>query len=232
MFRKCDIVQSMKKGHIKSSYWHTNAMQFTDFYGNPPWWSLRFPVHRFLLDRTKKLIAYTPSSRQKTMLDMGCGSGEHMQYFIPKHKHVYGIDYSRQMIREAKQTLRQFPKKKYTLCVSDAHHIPLPDQSIHTVIAMGLLDYVDSPQKVIKECRRVLKPHGILVASMPKKPSVFSFLRTPFGVIFRNHMFHLPPVRNAINKTGCHALFSDNGFVITNSSSIWGAMWMVQARKL
>ena len=113
--------------------------------------------------------------------------------------------------------------------VGDANHIKLPHKSVDTVIAMGLLDYVDSPDRVVKECRRVLKPHGVFVFSLPKSPSVFSFFRTPVGIIVRKKLFHLPPIRNAMDASEVSQLLTRQGFMLQHISSVWSAMWMVKA---
>ena len=221
----------MQDAHASRVYWHKQAAQFIAFYQHKPilWSPLSF-VRQFLSDRTKKLIAYAPSNPRTVMLDLGCGSGEQMKYFIPKCRYVYGLDYSRQMIQEAKKELHLFPKKKYRLILADAHHIPLKNHTINIVIAMGLLDYVNSPKIVIKECSRILKPNGILVASIPKQPSLFSLLRTPFGNTLRKYIFHLPPIQNTITKKNLHQLFISHGFTVQTITSVWGAMWMVKAK--
>lgn len=224
----------MKHTHntSSSSYWHNNAQQFARFYYNhlifyPP----EIIVKKFLSHRTNILKSLAPVTSKTIMLDLGCGSGEHMKEFIPRCQYVYGIDNSKQMIELGKTELINFPTKKYQLIKADANHLPLSDHSVDIIIAMGLLDYVRFPNQVIAECRRVLRPHGVFVFSMPKDPSIFSFFRTPIGIMIRKKLFHLPPVRNALTSKEVEQLLTDHGFLLKNLTSIWSAMWMIKATR-
>jgi 2-polyprenyl-6-hydroxyphenyl methylase / 3-demethylubiquinone-9 3-methyltransferase len=44
----------------------------------------------------------------------------------------------------------------------NAQDQPFEDESFDVVLAMDLLEHIESPEKVIRECSRVLKPHGLL----------------------------------------------------------------------
>jgi len=225
----------MKRAYNTSSslYWHKNAKQFAQFYRNrSQLLSSETVVNIFLSQRTKTLLSYAPVTSKTIMLDLGCGSGEHMKEFIPRAGFVYGIDYSKQMIELAKQELNKYPSNKYQLIQSDAGRLTIKKQSIDIIIAMGLLDYVASPDKVISECRRVLRPNGVFVFSMPKIPSVFSFFRTPIGIHIRKILFHLPPIKNAMTSSEVKQLLANHGFVIQHSTSVWSAMWMIKATVL
>lgn len=213
-----------------ASYWHRNAEQFAKFYYNhlivyPP----DIIVKNFLAKRTNILTSLTKVTSKTVMLDLGCGSGEHMKNFIPQCKFVYGVDYSKQMIELGKIELKNLPRKKYKFIKADASHLPLPNQSVDIIISMGLLDYVKSPSQVIAECKRVLQPNGVFIFSMPKDPSIFSFFRTSIGIIFRRKLFNLPPIKNTMTSTDIQQLFTKHGFLIKNLTSVWNAMWIGEA---
>jgi ubiquinone/menaquinone biosynthesis C-methylase UbiE len=213
-----------------SSYWHHDAKQFDEFYrNNTNYFSPELVVNKFLSKRTNTLRTYTAVTSKTILLDLGCGPGEQMKEFIPRCHFVYGVDYSQQMINLAKQVLHGVSEKKYKLITADAGKLPLSTKSVDVVIAMGLLDYVPSPDRVVSECRRVLRPKGVFVFSMPKVPSIFSFFRTPMGIVIRKKLFHLPPIRNAVSSDEVKRLLSHHGFLINNITSVWGAMWMVKA---
>jgi SAM-dependent methyltransferase len=50
---------------------------------------------------------------------------------------------------------------------ADAHTIPMRDESVDAVLCVSVLEYVTSPQQVVAECMRVLKPGGVLYISAP-----------------------------------------------------------------
>ncbi|MBI2086880.1 MAG: class I SAM-dependent methyltransferase [Candidatus Zambryskibacteria bacterium] len=51
--------------------------------------------------------------------------------------------------------------------LADAATIPLPDNSYDVAIAAELLEHVPDPLKVLKEARRLLRPGGIVLATVP-----------------------------------------------------------------
>lgn len=50
---------------------------------------------------------------------------------------------------------------------SDATNIPLPDNSFDIVILGEILEHVPEPQKVLTEARRLLRPGGTVLATVP-----------------------------------------------------------------
>jgi ubiquinone/menaquinone biosynthesis C-methylase UbiE len=162
------------------------------------------------------------------MLDLGCGSGPHIQLLSPRCKKITGIDYSWQMLDLARMTLAHTAKKNWRLVHADASHIPFGKGTFDCIIAMGLLDYVPSPLEVLKECRRVIASKGMCIITIPKKPSLFSFLRNPIGEWVKRVIFHLPPIDNALTRGELETLLQNAGFQILAVKSVWGTMWMIK----
>lgn len=50
---------------------------------------------------------------------------------------------------------------------SPLHEIPLPDGHFDTILCIAVLEHVINPVDVVRELTRVLRPGGILVASVP-----------------------------------------------------------------
>ena len=51
--------------------------------------------------------------------------------------------------------------------LADAHSLPLPDNSQDGIIIQAVLEHVLSPNQVIKEIERVLKPNGLIYSETP-----------------------------------------------------------------
>jgi uncharacterized protein YbaR (Trm112 family) len=51
--------------------------------------------------------------------------------------------------------------------VADAHRLPMVDGSIDTVICKAVLEHVESPQRVMAEIARVLRPGGLVYLDVP-----------------------------------------------------------------
>ncbi len=90
--------------------------------------------------------------------------------------------------------------------IADVSELPFADGTFDAVVSESLLEHVPDPQKVVSEMRRVLRPEGILYASIP-------FL-TPFHAS--------PDDFNRWTKNGLHHLFS--GFKLVEEG-VDGGPW-------
>ena len=99
------------------------------------------------------------------ILDVGCGSGVVTRDIahLTKGK-VIAIDGSKDMIKVAKQVLKDY--KNVELRVGQAEKLPFDDNMFDIVTCNLLLMWADKPQNVVNEMARVVKPGGIVLASL------------------------------------------------------------------
>ncbi|OGJ60350.1 hypothetical protein A3J34_01165 [Candidatus Peribacteria bacterium RIFCSPLOWO2_02_FULL_51_10] len=211
----------------QDSHWKQQPESFAKFYRRPFLFSPAGLVSRFLDARTAALEAFIDCHKDKRLLDVGCGSGVHMIRFLNRLAHVAGVDYSETMIELARRELMKNSRHNWELKCADAARLPFSDKSFDIVIGMGLLDYVPNVTDVLAEFRRVLKPGGQIIVTIPKSPSVFSPLRSHLGNLVKRRLFNLPPVGNVQTRKSLQALCDNSGFIIQDIRSIWTAMWMV-----
>jgi len=224
----------MKKHNHKNRikrYWLFQPENFSNLYKKTAnWFSPSAIVARFLEQRTTMLFKMFEGSKNLKLLDVGCGSGIHLAKYAKNCKEVVGVDYSKNMLKIAESTLNYLPLKNWKLVKADAEKLPFSNGEFDVAIAMGLLDYVSSPKKVLIECQRVLKKGGLIIFSIPKNPSIFAFLRTPLGNLIKRFIFNLPPVDNAVSYSDLITLLQETKFKPIKISSVWTAMWMVKAK--
>lgn len=91
------------------------------------------------------------------VLDVGCGAGFLSNDLSACGFSVTGVDLSEDSLRVARD---HDVTKKVNYEVADAYQLPFADQSFDVVCAMDFLEHVDRPDKVIKECARVLRRGG------------------------------------------------------------------------
>lgn len=96
----------------------------------------------------------------KTILSIGCGSGEECSYFMSQGaKRVVGIDTSDKLIAIAK---KQFPSGEfYTM---DMENISLVD-TFDIVVSNLVMHYVPTWNKTLKEIKKILHPEGRVIIS-------------------------------------------------------------------
>ena len=101
----------------------------------------------------------------KLILDVGCGSGIVTRDIarLTKGK-VIGIDGSEDMVEVAKCILKDF--KNVELRVGNAEKLPFEDNTFNLVTCNLVLMWASSPQKVVNEMTRVVKPGGKVLASL------------------------------------------------------------------
>jgi len=115
----------------------------------------------------------------ETLLDVGCGRGEHLREFQKLGYQVRGVDLS----NEAKELL-----KDMEIEIVDIEKEPLPygDSSFDVVFNKSLIEHLNNPENFMRESYRVLKPGGRLVTMTPDWESVYKIFyedythRTPF----------------------------------------------------
>jgi len=98
--------------------------------------------------------------RGKRVLDLGCRSGALTRHFLDGNE-VVGLDVDRTALQKAAQ-LGIEP------VVADVEEpLPFPDANFDAVVAGELLEHLRYPDALVTEIRRVLRPRGVVVGSVP-----------------------------------------------------------------
>lgn len=91
--------------------------------------------------------------RGRSILDVGCGLGIDLQFFLQFGLSVTGLDPSPYMLDAAAAVLGN----RADLHRGVAENLPFDDNAFHYVCLVKTLEYVDDPQKAISEACRVAK---------------------------------------------------------------------------
>ena len=98
-----------------------------------------------------------------TVLDVGIGSGLNIPYYNKsKIKYLYGLDPSIELLNLAKPLAKK-NKLEIEFLECGAEAIPLPNDSIDTVVITYTLCTIPDTQLSNEEIMRVLKPNGKLL---------------------------------------------------------------------
>jgi SAM-dependent methyltransferase len=114
------------------------------------------------------------------VLDLGCGSGGSIDFFklhAPEAKWV-GLDI------EDSPEVRSRCRTDGEFHIFDGVHIPFENSSFDLVYCKQVLEHVKSPEILLKEVQRVLRPGGHLVGSTSHLEPYHSYSYqnfTPFG---------------------------------------------------
>ncbi len=102
--------------------------------------------------------------RDKTVLDIACGSGYGTKLIATVAKKVYGVDVDRQTIDYAKQ---HFNGTNIEFMIGDGESIPLADKTVDVVVSYETIEHIHNYKQFLNEVKRVLKPNGLLLLSTP-----------------------------------------------------------------
>jgi ubiquinone/menaquinone biosynthesis C-methylase UbiE len=107
-------------------------------------------------------IAYEVKKGSK-ILDIGCNDGTFIQLLKDKRGcDVYGVDIAKELVKQAKE-------KGLNVQVADVEKLPFEDGTFDYVVCMDVLSHLPDIDLALQEIRRVLKPNGILLGSVPHK---------------------------------------------------------------
>jgi len=148
-------------------------------------------LHKERGDKAIKMI----ENKNHKILELGTGQGEMYQSLKEKGFNVTGTD------------IKKYPETEdLNIVLCDLNNrFPFRDSSFDVVIALELLEHMFNPYKTMEEIKRVLKPNGYAIISMPNTASLFSRIGQLYEprfenleVYFHHHQPCIKSIRNLI----------------------------------
>ncbi len=152
-----------------------------------------------------------------SILDLGCGAGHDLASFRRRGHAAFGLDYAAPIAKIARATARS------PVVVADMRAIPLLDATFDGVWASASLLHLprsDLPV-ALREIKRVLKPGGLLFASV--KTGIGDF-RDPDGRFFT--LYESANWREALMKSKFEAVATGFNASVPNGSTRSAEQWM------
>lgn len=116
--------------------------------------------------RRNRVLELLPE-RLGRVLDVGCGPGVMVEAVLARGGTFEGRDLSPEMIREAREKFGHLANANFK--EGNIERLDLPDAAFDQVIAMAVLEYLDTPDRALAEIARVLRPGGVAVITIPKR---------------------------------------------------------------
>lgn len=125
-------------------------------------------------ERDRILALINRKKNYQRILDLGCGPGTISKDLLDISNEVWGIDISCDMIRIASDRYRGTEAgSRLFFSVGDAEDLNFPDGFFDAVVCLGVLRYLGSLEKGLKEIRRVLKPGGVMIGTFYHRFSLY-----------------------------------------------------------
>lgn len=136
----------------------------------------RAQQHSFAVQRD--LVLGMLPDRCARVLDAGCGPALMAEPLLERGAEVWGIDAAEKMIRLGEQRLQDHPQRaRVHLRVGPLERLEFASEAFDAVIAMGVLEYVPDRVRALAEIRRVLRPGGIFVLTIPSSVCAYHLAR-------------------------------------------------------
>ncbi|MFX0138983.1 MAG: class I SAM-dependent methyltransferase, partial [Candidatus Hodarchaeota archaeon] len=104
-------------------------------------------------------------NRGSKILDLGCGNGRAVKYFIDREFEGVGIDLSNEMLKLARENVPkgEFYKKDFT-------QLDFENNSFDAIISFFALNHIEKEKfkQIISKCKKILKKEGFLLLGMVK----------------------------------------------------------------
>jgi len=142
-------------------YWnqHIHDLEITSHpVGSPGFFSDLDQYHFEKLHHLLRLVAFD-GYRGKRVLEVGCGAGTDLARFARGGAIVTGVDLAASAVALARQNFAQ-QGLQGEFREADGEHLPFEAGSFDLVYAHGVVQYTPDGQRLVDECRRVLKPGG------------------------------------------------------------------------
>src|SRR3989344_1729186 len=115
----------------------------------------QFTIIKFQKEAINVAKKYTKGK----LVDIGCGRMPYRRVLEPLVDSYIGVDHPK--------ISKLYKSGVKPEVLADAKSLPFGNNTFDTALLIQVLEHVDSPEEVIKEAARILKPNGILIISVP-----------------------------------------------------------------
>lgn len=126
-----------------------------------------------------RVRALLEHARGLDVVDLGCGTGRHTLWLAGRGARVTAVDFSDGMVARARA-------KPGWEGVHFIRHdltrppLPLPDASFDRVLSALVLDHIGDLLALLRECRRICRPHGSIILSTVHPAMMLRGIRAHF----------------------------------------------------
>ncbi len=141
------------------------------------------------------------------VLDFGCGTGVLFESALRRATSVIGVDLvlGAAELWKAKKELGQV-----TLLSPEVAFAQVEPGSVDVVVAAEVLEHIDEPTKELAFFKRVLRPGGKLLVSLPTENALYRFGRKLAGFSGHYHESNAAVVDGRIREAGFRLVSSSN----------------------
>lgn len=148
-----------------ASYYDRLADRYTAYYLE------RSPAGHALRVRQQRVLELLGTSCRR-VLDVGCGPGILGEALLERGHEFWGLDAAPEMAERCRKRIGR--RGGAHVLVGDALRLPFPDGFFDAVICLGVIGNLQVGRVALGELRRVTRPGGVLLVSLPNPVSPYA----------------------------------------------------------
>lgn len=155
------------------------------------WWNVS---KRELVFSLLEGIGFWAKTNRGFAVDIGCGGG-YMVKVLEPHCPTIGVDVSRDALLLCRS------RNLSRLCQVDMTNLSLPfkNNSFDLVLALDVIEHIDDDVHALTECRRILRPGGLIIVTVP----AFMWLWSPWDeALGHRRRYTAASLADSINRAG------------------------------
>lgn len=178
-------------------------------------------VNQQIIAKTKEYL-----NPNDTVLDFGCATGTKTLLLGDGIKHIYGIDFSAEMINEAIKKKNNANADNVTFSQGTIFSNELAQASFDKIIAFAMVHLLEDSEKTIRRIHELLKPGGLFISTTACFGDKMAFITrlevTTYLLLKRLGIFALH--LNLFTTSGLEKLISNQHFKIIKADKMFNGM--------
>jgi SAM-dependent methyltransferase len=141
-------------------FFDTEAQDYQEAHGD---------AQRLLDYRLQLIRKFSRVQKHEVLLDVGCGTGQHLFGLAPSIEKGIGIDFSVKMIEKACDLQKKQPAaKNLVFRIDEAQSLQtVADETVDVVLCVGSFEHIPQKEQVLRQMNRVLRTKGRLLLFTP-----------------------------------------------------------------
>jgi SAM-dependent methyltransferase len=148
---------------LVDTHFHSHVTQWRDVYEQE---DVEGAIYRKRLDIVLRWIDELAIPPGQKVLEIGCGAGRCTVALAQRGYLIQAMDSVEGMLNSTQEhAIEAGVSSSVTTSLGDAHDLAFQDGNFGLVLAIGVIPYLQFPQKALREMSRVLSPGGFLLVT-------------------------------------------------------------------
>lgn len=184
-----------------------DSSQYREHYHTSSMADLRFAERRYqeLRQILQRFNFSGAAKADKTLLDVGCGTGDFLAAAMQDGWRITGTELSLTAAQQAQQRLG------CPILTGDVNTLTLPEASYDLITSYHVIEHLLDPVSMLQRLRQLVKPEGAVFLETPNMGSLGARLRGPkwSHIIPPEHITYFKPasLKSALQQAGFQRVF-------------------------